>query len=92
MKCEYFCVLDPDDYYTDIKFLQKAVDFLDKNKEFSIYASDVMIIGAYGKQFRRANLKEDFVDSDFNDMLKGKAVLGHTTGSILETIILTIKL
>lgn len=51
-----------------------------------------MVIDAYGKQFRRANLKEDFVDSDFNDMLKGKAVLGHTTGSILETIILTIKL
>ncbi len=73
-------------------FYKKAVDFLDKNKEFSIYASDVMIIDAYGKQFRRANLKEDFVDSDFNDMLKGKAVLGHTTGSILETIILTIKL
>ena len=48
MKCEYFCVLDPDDYYTDTKFLQKAVDFLDKNKEFSIYASDVMIIDAYG--------------------------------------------
>ncbi len=41
-------------------FYKKAVDFLDKNKEFSIYASDVMVIDAYGKQFRRANLKEDF--------------------------------
>lgn len=84
MNCEYFCVLDPDDYYTDIYFLQKAVEFLDNNKDFSIYASGVMIINADNTQHKRENIKEAFVDCDFYDMLKGKAVLGHTTGSIFR--------
>lgn len=84
MSCEYFCVLDPDDYYTDMYFLQKAIDFLDNNKDFSIYASGVMIINADNTQHKRENIKEDFVDCDFDDMLKGKAVLGHTTGSIFR--------
>ena len=84
MKCEYFTVLDPDDYYTDTNFLQKAVDFLDKNMDFSIYAGEVMIIANDNTQFKRKNIQEDFVDSSFEDMLQGKACLGHTTGSVFR--------
>ena len=84
MKCEYFCVLDPDDYYTDTHFLQKGVDFLDKNKEFSIYASGVMIMLANNTQYKRENIKDNFIDSNFEDMLQDKAVLGHTTGSVFR--------
>lgn len=84
MNCEYFCVLDPDDYYTDMCFLQKAVDFLDNNEHFSIYASGVMIINADNTRHKRENVNEDFIDCDFYDMLKGKAVLGHTTGSVFR--------
>ena len=40
VRTEYFCVLDPDDYYTDELFLQKAVAFLDAHKDFTIYSSN----------------------------------------------------
>lgn len=84
MNCEYFCVLDPDDYYTDMYFLQKAVDFLDNNKDFSIYASDVMVMTEQCTLNKRMNLKKQFIDSDFNDMLNGKAILGFTIGSVFR--------
>ena len=92
MKCKYFCVLDPDDYYIDTHFLQKAVNFLDNNKDFSIYASGVMIINADNTQYKRENIKDNFIDSSFDDMLQGKAILGHTTGSIFRNNYLNDKI
>ena len=34
MSGEYFCVLDPDDYYTDEYRLKREVDFLDNNLDY----------------------------------------------------------
>ena len=44
VETEYFSVLDPDDYYTDEFFLQKAVDYLEKHEDFTIYSSNCMMV------------------------------------------------
>ena len=44
MDSDYFCVLDPDDYWSDMKRLQKAVDFLEKNPEYSIYSTNCYVL------------------------------------------------
>ena len=93
MKCDYFCVLDPDDYYTDDLFLQKAVNFLDKNKQYNIYASDVNVLDINKKIHRQnGHIKTDSVDSTFQDMLEGKAVLGHTVSSVFRNVVIDNKL
>ena len=42
-KTEYFCVLDPDDYWIDKNKLQKAIDFLDTHSDFTMYVSNTYI-------------------------------------------------
>lgn len=43
-KTEYFCLLDADDYWTDMEWLQRAFDFLESHKDFSIYEANVLTL------------------------------------------------
>lgn len=43
-KTDYFCLLDADDFWVDEFYLQKAYDFLEKNKDYSIYESNVYVL------------------------------------------------
>ena len=43
-KTDYFCVLDPDDYWTDKYKIQKSLDFLEKNKDYTIYVTDTNML------------------------------------------------
>ncbi|MCR4623439.1 MAG: glycosyltransferase [Alphaproteobacteria bacterium] len=85
-KTDYFCVLDPDDFWIDKHKIQRALDFLEKNKEFTIYSTDTDILTPDGKRKRYLGAEQS-TDSDFNDYLNNKAVLGHTTGSIFRNVI-----
>ena len=42
-KTPYFCLLDAEDYWTDMDFLQRAYDFLTTHKEYSIYENNVEV-------------------------------------------------
>jgi len=87
VRTEYFCVLDPDDYYTDEFFLQKAVDFLDAHKDFTIYSSNCMMLyeNKTEKPFIESNVKEAIFD--FNDLLQDKVIITQTAGSIFRNIV-----
>ena len=41
-KTKYFCLLDADDYWTDKKYMQKAVNFLEKHKDYTVYYQNVL--------------------------------------------------
>ena len=88
MDTPYFCCLDADDYYTDENFLQKAVDFLEKNSEYSIYAANTVNL-SFGRTSNQYNIEEDFLDSTFEDMLQGRAVLGNTISSVFRNNYIT---
>lgn len=87
VKTEYFCVLDPDDYYTDEYFLQKAVDYLEEHKDFTIYSSNCMML--YGdkskKPFIESNVKE--ATFNFDDLLKNRVIITQTAGSVFRNAV-----
>lgn len=87
MKTDYFCVLDPDDYWIDNDFLQKAIDFLDANPEFICYSSNT-IVDEEGERKPYIDRKEDnIVTESIEDYLDGKAVVPHTTAAVYRNVI-----
>ncbi len=40
----YFCILDPDDYWIDKNHLHNAISFLEQNTEYSIYGTNTIIV------------------------------------------------
>ncbi len=93
MNSEYFCCLDPDDYYVDDLFYQKAIDFLDNNTGFNIYASRTSYSIENGKIIEGdSEFKEFIYDSTFMDMLNKKIPLGNTISSIFRNNVINKKL
>ena len=85
-KTDYFCVLDPDDFWIDKHKIQKAIDFLEKNKDYTIYVTDTLQQlpdGTRSPLIKRRRIK----DSCFNDFLKGKAAIGCTLGSTFRNVV-----
>lgn len=90
MEGEYFCVLDPDDYYTDKSRLKRAVEFLESNTEYTVYFENAKAIHADGTLEKRyyPNMKEGtIVDSTFEDYLNARAFLCNTPGGTFRNII-----
>ena len=87
MNSEYFCVLDPDDYWTDRKRLQKAVDFLDENPEYTIYGTNaykLYLDGTVELYFNRPTI--DTYTSTYEDDLKGRSMLSNTFASTYRNV------
>lgn len=83
---EYFCVLDPDDYWVDEYKTQKALDFLEKNKEFTVYGANIIIKNPDGTEECYVSDTEE-VDNDFNDYLLQKAVMPCTQSAVFRNVI-----
>ncbi len=83
-KTDYFCVLDPDDYWIDDFKIQKALDFLEKNRKYTIYVTNTLIL----KDGKLSKLNQNVErDSNFNDYLKGTAVWGCTLGTVYRNVV-----
>lgn len=90
MQGEYFCVLDPDDYYTDRLRLKRAVEFLENNTEYTIYSENAKAIHEDGTLEKRyyPNMEEGtIIDSAFDDYLNSKAYFCNTPGGTFRNII-----
>ena len=87
VRTEYFCVLDPDDYYTDEFFLQKAVDFLDAHKDFTIYSSNCMMLyeSSSTEPYLKTKIKESVFS--FSDLLQDKVIITQTAGSVFRNVV-----
>lgn len=87
LKSEYFCMLDADDYWIDNSFLQKAIDFLEKNREFTCYGSNTIVVkgGEKTPYIKREELS--IVTDSIEDYLEGRAVCTHTTASVYRNVI-----
>lgn len=87
MDSEYFCVLDPDDYWTDKKRLQKAVDFLDMNQEYTIYATNLHKLFPDGSIEIKYNLTGiETYTSTYEDYIHGKSILSCTPSSTYRNV------
>lgn len=85
-KTPYFCVLDPDDYWTDVRHLQKAVDFLARNRKFTIYCAGIEMLYSDGRRERCA-FPDHAVDSDFSDFMALDAVLAYTQTCVYRNVV-----
>lgn len=87
LETEYFCLLDADDYWIDNLFLQKAVDFLEAHKDFTIYSSNCMMLyeNKTEKPFIESNVKEAVFN--FNDLLKNNAIITQTAGTVFRNAV-----
>ncbi|MDY5184825.1 glycosyltransferase family 2 protein [Helicobacter trogontum] len=85
-KTEYFCVLDPDDYWIDEEKIQKALDFLEQNKEFTIYFQNTHMLYDNGETKEYIGCKEEKI-STFDDYLNERAILGHTSSCIFRNVV-----
>lgn len=85
-KTDYFCVLDPDDYWIDKYKIQKALDFLNANREYTIYATDTLMLMPDGTK-KELWKHYSTIDSTFADFLRGKAALGCTLGSVFRNVV-----
>lgn len=86
-KTPYFCVLDPDDYYLNENFLQKALDFLNQNEDYTIYMSNVykkMPDGSLEKYF---DIEQDYINVDFQDYINGRSIFSQTSGCVYRNVI-----
>lgn len=85
-KTPYFCVLDPDDYWTDPLKIQKALDWLEDHRDFTIYATDSSVCDLDGQSHPHFGYTEPD-DSDFSDYLLFNAKLGCTQGSVFRNVV-----
>ncbi len=83
---DYFCVLDPDDWYTDMNKFQEAVDFLEKNNDYSIFCHNVFLLkNGIKTEYIKTDIKEK--SFSFYDYLSKKQVFfPQTSGSIYRNI------
>lgn len=84
-KSDYFCVLDPDDYWIDEYKIEKALTFLEANKDYTIYVTNTLFrdLNNNIKKFTMSPAG----DSDFNDYLNNTAILGCTLGTMFRNVV-----
>lgn len=82
----YFCVLDPDDYWTDERHLDKAVGFLEAHPEFTIYSAGIERLEPDGRRTDCAFAARE-TDSDFGDYLAGRAVVAFTQTCVYRNVV-----
>ena len=84
-KTPYFCVLDPDDYWCDDGKVQRALDFLEEHRDFTVYAGNSLVKGS-GEDRPYQDLDRE-VDFTFDDYLGERGVLGQTAGAVYRNVV-----
>lgn len=82
---EYFCVLDPDDWYIYDKKFADAVEFLDTHKDFVCHFANI-IFNKNGVESPYIHCKEKILDYDWEDYKNGKGFFVQTSGGIFRNV------
>ncbi|MCX2716500.1 glycosyltransferase family A protein [Helicobacter sp. MIT 21-1697] len=93
LKSDYFCVLDPDDFWTDKFKIQKALDFLESHTDFCAYFGNTAY--KYEIDEHAQGERPDFYfkhdtpscEYTFDEFLNGKYLFGHTSSVIYRNVI-----
>lgn len=86
LKTPYFCVLDPDDYWSSERIVQEALDFLSSHPDFTIYSANCRVLEPDGKERPYLPLETE-VDSTFGSWMAGRGALGQTAGLFYRNVV-----
>ena len=85
---EYFCVIDPDDYYLDKEFFQKAIDYLTENPTFTCYGANTLLVDNDTGEEKGVYLpKANIIETDIYDWNKRGRITPHTSSSVYRNVI-----
>lgn len=89
LKSDYFCILDPDDFWIDDFWLERAVMFLEENKDFSIYGENVVYMreGCITKERYIKVEEKEYITEGIESYLSGKAKVTNTISSVFRNCI-----
>lgn len=87
IKTEYFSFIDGDDYWIGEDRLQEAIDFLDNNPKYTMYAGNTVYIK--NNKFAEKVIKEEYLNKSYTykDYIFEKCPFVHTSAIILRNII-----
>lgn len=86
VRTPYFCVLDPDDWWSAGDIVQRALDFLSTHADFTIYSANCKVLALDGTSRPYSPLSSP-VDSSFDDFLGGRGALGQTAGLFYRNVV-----
>ena len=86
-KTPYFCLLDADDCWTDMNYLQDAVDFLDSHLDYVIYSRNVVCQSEDGSEHLFVPKNIPASDFTLDDYFNRRICMTQTTGSFFRNVI-----
>ncbi|RTJ71572.1 glycosyltransferase family 2 protein [Campylobacter jejuni] len=86
-KTDFLTLLDADDYWTDINYLEKAIKYLQKNLDVVAYTQNVLCISENGKQFSFISKKKKSGKYTIQDYFAQKMPITQTTGAVFRNVI-----
>ena len=86
LKTPYFCVLDPDDFWSSDRIVQEALDFLSSHPDFTIYSSNCRVLEQDGCEHPYLPVESE-VDSTFGSWMDGRGALGQTAGLFYRNVV-----
>lgn len=87
-KGEYIARIDDDDIWCDSQKLEKQVEFLDKNKDYVLVGTGVIVVDEGGKELFRYLVSVS--DYDIRERLLGKNCFVHSSVVFRKAIVLEI--
>lgn len=82
----YFCVLDPDDYWTSDLHIENALSFLSTHEDYTIYSSGFQCL-KHDASIEQCIFSSIPVTSDFNDYVNGRAVIAFTLTCVYRNVV-----
>jgi len=87
MRTDYFTLLDADDYWTDLNYLNDAVSFLEGHPRHTVYFQNVQWQSDDGRSGLQQPQEEEDFDLTFPDFIRGPQVFPQTTGAVFRNVI-----
>lgn len=89
-KTKYFCLLDADDFWTDMNYLQDAVDYLESHDDYVIYSRNVVCKHEDDSEHLFIPKKVPISDYCLDDYFQNKIHISQTTGSFFRNVIFSV--
>lgn len=83
--CDYFCVLDADDYYTYDKKFADAIDYLDTHPDDTMYMTNVIVKRRDSSKLMY-NGRDKINHFNYSDLKENKGIFMQTSGVIYRNI------